>query len=147
VDTGEVRVLKLVNVHDSGKVINPVMAKGQQLGGSVQALGFVLTEDFVVADGRVKTSSLAEYAIPTSLDIPDEFSGESIETPYPTGPYGAKGMAEHSLNTTAPAVLNAICNAIDRDITVIPVYPEHILEAVRHEKKIERKGANYGRTV
>jgi CO/xanthine dehydrogenase Mo-binding subunit len=133
VDTGEIRVLKLVNVHDSGKVINPVMAKGQQLGGSVQALGLVLTEDFVVADGRVKTSSLAEYAIPTSLDIPDEFLGESIETPYPTGPYGAKGMAEHSLNTTAPAVLNAICNAIRCDITRIPVYVEDVLSAIRQK--------------
>jgi CO/xanthine dehydrogenase Mo-binding subunit len=67
------------------------------------------------------------------LDIPDEFLGESIETPYPTGPYGAKGMAEHSLNTTAPAVLNAICNAIRCDITRIPVYVEDVLSAIRQK--------------
>ena len=94
----------------------------------------------------MKTSSFAEYMIPTSVDIPDELLGQSIETPYPTGPYGAKGLAEHSLNTTAPAILNAICNAIDCDITVIPVYPEHILEALRYKKEIEGT-ARHGRTV
>jgi len=132
--TGQIKILKLVNVHDSGKVVNPVMAKGQQFGGSVQALGYALMEDFVVQNSRVMTPSLAEYTIPTALDLPEEFLSVSIETPYPTGPYGAKGLAEHSLNTTAPAIVNAVCNAIGIDITSIPVYPEHILEAIRTRK-------------
>jgi len=132
--TGRVRILKLVNVHDTGKVMNPVMARGQQLGGSIQAVGYVLTENFIVQEGRVMTPSLAEYTIPGALDVPEVFISESIETPYPTGPYGAKGMAEHSLNTTAPAVLNAIANAIDRDISTVPVYPEHILDALKNKE-------------
>lgn len=130
-ETGSVKVLKLLNVHDSGKVINPVLARGQQLGGSLQALGFILMEDFIVEEGRVKTTSLSEYTIPTSLDVPDEFEAESIETPYPSGPYGAKGLAEHSLNTTGPAILNGISNAIGKSITNIPVYPEHILRKIK----------------
>ncbi len=141
-ETGSVQVLKLLNLHDSGKVINPVMAMGQQYGGSIQALGFVLMEDFIVQNGNAMTLSLAEYSIPTSLDIPVEFGAEFIETPYPTGPYGAKGMAEHSLNTTAPAILNAVCNAIGRSITRIPVYPEHILEALQAKKTIDEGGTH-----
>ena len=71
--TGEVRILKLLNVHDTGKVINPVLARGQQYGGSLQALGYALMENFIVEKGRVMTPSLVEYMIPTSLDIPEEF--------------------------------------------------------------------------
>jgi len=138
-NTGEIRILKLVNVHDTGKVINPVMAKGQQLGGSVQAIGYVLLEDFIVREGNVMTPSLAEYSIPTAMDLPEEFVSESIETPYPTGPYGAKGLAEHSLNTTAPAILNAIANATGCDMSKLPVYPEHILEAVGKAKSDQQK--------
>jgi len=54
-----------------------------------------------------------------------------VETPYPTGPYGAKGLAEHALNSTTPAILNAISNAAGIELTTIPVYPEHILKALR----------------
>ncbi len=129
--TGEIKVLKLVNVHDSGKVINPDLAKGQLYGGSIQALGYALTEDLIVQDGKLMTPSFAEYLIPTAMDMPEEFVADFVETPYPTGPYGAKGLAEHSLNTTTPAILNAICNAVDIDICTIPIKPEYILENIR----------------
>ena len=129
--TGEIKILKLVNVHDSGKVINPVLAKGQLYGGSIQALGYALTEDLIVQNGKLMTPSFAEYLIPTAMDIPEEFIADFVETPYPTGPYGAKGLAEHSLNTTTPAILNAICNAVGIDICTIPIKPEYILENIR----------------
>ena len=134
--TGEIKVLKLVNVHDSGKVINPVLAKGQLYGGSLQALGYGLMEEMIVRDGKLMTPSFAEYLIPTALDIPEEFVAESVETPYPTGPYGAKGLAEHSLNTTTPAIINAISSAACIELTSIPVYPEHIIGALKGHKNI-----------
>jgi len=129
--TGEITILKLVNIHDSGKVINPILAKGQLYGGSLQALGYALTENLIVEEGKLITPSFSEYLIPTAMDIPQEFVADAVETPYPTGPYGAKGLAEHALNSTTPAILNAISNAVDIDLSAIPVYPEHILEAIR----------------
>jgi len=129
--TGEITILKLVNIHDSGKVINPILAKGQLYGGSLQALGYALTENLIVEEGKLITPSFSEYLIPTAMDIPEEFVADAVETPYPTGPYGAKGLAEHALNSTTPAILNAISNAVDIDLTTIPVYPEHILEVIR----------------
>lgn len=128
--TGEIRVLKLVNIHDSGKVINPVLARGQLYGGSLQALGYAIMEKMIVQNGQLMTPSLAEYSIPTAMDVPDEIVSDNVEIPYPTGPYGAKGLAEHALNSTTPAILNAICNATGIELTSIPVYPEHILEAL-----------------
>lgn len=135
VTTGEATVLKLTNIHDSGKVINPIMAKGQLYGGSLQALGFALTENLIVHEGRLMTPSFSEYSIPTAMDIPEKFVADTVETPYPTGPYGAKGLAEHALNSTTPAILNAICNAVDIDLSSIPVYPEHILEAIAKKEE------------
>ncbi len=129
--TGEIKILKLVNVHDSGKVINPVLAAGQLNGGSIQAMGYALTEDMVVRDSQLMTPSFSEYLIPTAMDMPQELVADFVETPYPTGPYGAKGLAEHALNTTTPAILNAICNAVDIDICKIPIKPEYILEQIK----------------
>jgi len=132
--TGDLKVLKVVNVHDSGKVINPVLAKGQLYGGSLQALGYAMMENMIVQEGRLMTPSFAEYLIPTAMDVPDEFIADNIETPYPTGPYGAKGLAEHALNSTTPAILNAITDATGVEVTSVPVYPEDIMEAM--EEKI-----------
>jgi CO/xanthine dehydrogenase Mo-binding subunit len=129
--TGDINILKLVNVHDAGKVINPVLARGQLFGGSMQALGYALTEDLIVQDGKLMTPSFAEYLIPTAMDVPEKFLADFVETPYPTGPYGAKGLAEHSLNTTTPAILNAICNAVNIDICTIPFKPERILDTIK----------------
>jgi len=129
VTNGHVRILKLVNVHDTGKVINPKMAKGQLFGGAVQALGYALIEDMVVEDGYLKTPSFAEYPIPTSMDLPKEMVAESIETSHETGPYGAKGIGEHACNTTTPAILNAIFDATGVEPTNLPVLPEHIMAA------------------
>ena len=129
--TGEIEVLKLANVLDMGKVLNPVMAYGQIYGGAIQSLGYALMENMVTQDGLPKTPSFAEYAIPTAVDIPLDFVAEGIETPYPTGPFGAKGIGEAALNCTTPTLLNAIADAIGVEIDAIPVAQEHILAAIR----------------
>lgn len=132
--TGEIEILKLANVLDMGKVLNPVMAFGQLYGGAIQALGYGLMENMVTVDGQSKTPSFAEYAIPTALDIPEEFVAEGVETPYPTGPFGAKGIGEAALNCTTPTVLNAIADALGVEVTTVPIGQEHILAAVRNQK-------------
>ncbi|MEW6262568.1 MAG: xanthine dehydrogenase family protein molybdopterin-binding subunit [Thermodesulfobacteriota bacterium] len=138
--TGEVKIRKLINVHDSGRVINPTLARGQLLGGAMQALGYALMEEMDVVDGRVKTRSLAEYPVPTSLDVPDVFIADTLETPYQTGPYGAKGLAEHALNSTTPAIVNAIGDAAGIKINKTPVYAEDILRALKEKtpRPVER---------
>lgn len=132
--TGEIEILKLVNVLDMGKVLNPNMAYGQLYGGAAQALGYGLMENMVTKDGHSMTPSFAEYMIPTAMDLPDEFIVEGIETPYPTGPFGAKGIGEAALNCTTPTVLNAITDALGVEVNAVPVSQEHILAAVHNQK-------------
>ena len=136
VATGEIEILNLVNVLDMGKVLNPVMAFGQLYGGATQALGYGLMENMVTEDGQPKTPSFAEYVIPTAMDLPDEFLAEGIETPYPTGPYGAKGIGEAALNCTTPTVLNAVADALGVEVDAVPIGQEHVLAAVRNQKLI-----------
>lgn len=131
--TGEVRILKLANVLDMGKMINPVAAFGQLYGGATQALGYALMENMVTSEGLLKTPSFAEYMIPTAADIPESFAADAVETPYPAGPFGAKGIGEAALNCTTPTILNAIADALGVDVNSIPIGQEHILAAVREQ--------------
>ena len=91
--TGDIRLLKLVNLLDMGKVINPTLAAGQQYGATVQGLGLALMESMTTKDGRLQTPTLAEYLIPTATDLPEALILGSIETPYPTGLKGQKASA------------------------------------------------------
>jgi len=133
-ETGEIEVLKLANVLDMGKMLNPVMAYGQLYGGAMQSLGYGLMEDMRTKGGMPEAPSFAEYVIPTALDAPIEFIAAAVEQPYPTGPYGAKGIAEAALNCTTPTLLNAINAAIGADIDAMPVGQEQILMALRRRK-------------
>ena len=126
-ETGEVFVRNLVNVHDCGKVINYISARGQLLGGSLMSYGLTMNEEFVMENGRPKTRNLAEYLIPTSMDLPDRHVAGFVESPAKIGPYGAKGIGEHSLYVTPPAISNAIYNATGIRMTDFPFTPEKIL--------------------
>lgn len=133
--TGEMQILKLVNVLDMGKMLNPVMAYGQLYGGAIQAMGYGLMENMVTVDGRSKTPSFAQYMIPTAMDLPLQFVAEAVETPYPTGPFGAKGIGEAALNCTTPTLFNAIADALGIEITEMPVGQEQILAAI-HKRDV-----------
>ena len=128
--TGKVRVKKLVCSHDTGKAINPLGVAGQLYGGAVQAQGYALSESLLCEGGKVRTPSLAEYMVPTSVDIPEELMPVVVEEPYPTGPFGAKGLGEHVMCTVPPAILNAICDAVGARFNHLPVQPEKVLEAL-----------------
>jgi len=128
-ETGEITLLKSTACHDVGRAINPVAVEGQIQGGSAQGLGYALMEEVVVKDGVIQTPSLSEYLIPTSRDIP---TTESIilESGTGVGPFGAKGIGEPSLTPAAPAVANAVADAIGVRIHELPLTPERVLAAL-----------------
>jgi CO/xanthine dehydrogenase Mo-binding subunit len=124
-ETGTVQVVKVVAAQDVGKAINPQSVVGQIQGGVGMGLGFALMEEFLPGE----TLSMSEYHIPTSLDIP-RIECIIVEDPEPTGPFGAKGMGEPTLAPTAPAIMNAIADALDKRIDHLPANPESVRTAV-----------------
>jgi CO/xanthine dehydrogenase Mo-binding subunit len=128
-ETGEVNVLKSVACHDVGRAINPAAVDGQIQGGTAQGLGYALTEDFVVRQGVTLTPSLSEYLIPTTCDFPTTRS-IILESGTGVGPFGAKGIGEPAVTAVAPAVANAVADAIGLRIYEIPLTPERILRAL-----------------
>jgi CO/xanthine dehydrogenase Mo-binding subunit len=124
-ETGTVQVMKVVAAQDVGKAINPQGVMGQIQGGVGMGLGFALMEKFQPG----KTLSMSEYYIPTSLDMP-QIQCIIVEDPEPTGPFGAKGMGEPSLAPTAPAILNAIANALGKRIDHLPANSESVRAAI-----------------
>ncbi|MBI4879962.1 MAG: xanthine dehydrogenase family protein [Planctomycetes bacterium] len=125
--TYEARPRRLTAVLDFGKALNPALAKGQIEGGSVQGLGYALLEEVVHKEGRMANNQLANYAIPTTLDVPP-LDVVILETPYRHGPFGAKGLVEAPIDGPAPAVINALRNA-GYDLRSLPATPEKIMEA------------------
>ena len=127
VDTelGTVKARKFIAAHDVGKAINPLLVEGQVQGGIAQGLGMALMEEYL--PGR--TENLHDYLIPTIGDIP-EIETLIIEEPDAHGPYGAKGLGEHVLIPTTPAILNAIYNACGRRIRTVPATPDRVLSAL-----------------
>jgi CO/xanthine dehydrogenase Mo-binding subunit len=128
-ETGEVEVLKITAVHDCGTAINPLLAEGQVEGGVAMGLGYGTMEEMVVEQGRVRNPQFTDYVIPTALDMPEIVTG-LVERPDPTGPFGAKGIGEPSLLPTAPAIVNAIQDAVGVRIRDLPATPEKILKAL-----------------
>jgi CO/xanthine dehydrogenase Mo-binding subunit len=124
-DTGTVRVDRIVAAQDVGKAINPTSVLGQIHGGVGMGIGFALMEEFQPG----KTLSMSEYHIPTSLDVA-KIECIIVEDPEPTGPFGAKGMGEPSLAPTAPAISNAIADAIGNRIFQLPANPQAVRAAV-----------------
>ena len=122
---GTVRLVKITAAHDLGRAINPMLARGQIEGGIAQGIGMALMEEYL--PGR--TENLHDYLIPTFGDVPP-IESLLIEVPDPEGPYGAKGLGEHVLIPTAPAILNAIRHATGAEITRVPALPHRVLEAL-----------------
>jgi CO/xanthine dehydrogenase Mo-binding subunit len=121
--TGEVQVKKIVAAHDVGKAIHPENVKGQICGGVAMGMGFALMEEFVPG----QTFSFKDYLIPTSADMP-EVIPIIVESPEPTGPFGAKGVGEPALIPTAPAIINALADALGERIYQLPANLERVLE-------------------
>jgi xanthine dehydrogenase molybdenum-binding subunit len=128
--TGEIKVLRVVAVHDVGRAMNPMAIEGQIEGGVMMGLGFALTEDFVVEEGLVKSDDLTRYEIPTIRHMP-EIHPIILEYRTSEGPFGAKGIGEATAIPTAPAILNAIYNACGVRLTRLPATPQRVLAVLR----------------
>jgi carbon-monoxide dehydrogenase large subunit len=138
-ETGKVKVLRVVAAQDVGKAINPVAVEGQIEGGLVQGLGYALYEECLFRGGGIINPSLYDYRIPTSFDVP-EIELEIIEKPDPVGPYGVKGVGEASLVPPAPAIANAVHDAVGVWPTELPITPERVFWLIR-EKENREAGA------
>jgi CO/xanthine dehydrogenase Mo-binding subunit len=125
--TGQVRVVRLISVHDVGKAINRQQVEGQIEGCVAQAIGYALLEHFQIEEGRVRTPHLSTYLLPTALDVPAEIVPVILELADPNGPYGARGMAEMAMVPFAPAIAAAINDATGVWLSELPMTPERVL--------------------
>ena len=129
-ETGQVYVEKVYSTHDVGKAINPDQLQGQIEGGVVQALGYVLTENFIQEGGYVKTDKLSTYLIPTVQDVPPALIPVVMENPDPNGPFGALGVAEMPYIPLAPAIMGAMYDATGVWFDDFPLTPERVLRGL-----------------
>ena len=130
-ETGEVKILHMVAAHDVGKVLNPQALKGQIYGALAQGVGYALYEQVLTQEGRILNPNFNDYKIPTIHEMNFPIDLEFIETDDAFGPFGAKGVAEPGLVPTAPAIANAIYNAIGVRIYDLPITPEKIKKALK----------------
>jgi len=131
-DTGGVRVLNYVAVHDSGRIIHPEAARGQIVGGVVQGIGYALMEEIPMDPdtGAPLTLNLDSFKIPNLIDIPP-IEAIFIEQPDPIGPYGAKALGEPPLVPVAAAIANAVNDATGVRIRELPITAEKVVKALR----------------
>jgi xanthine dehydrogenase YagR molybdenum-binding subunit len=145
VETGEVRVEKIVAIHDVGRVINSLGASSQVEGGIIQGIGHTLSEERIVdpATGSILTRTLDAYRMPTIADVP-EIVTDLVDVPDPhLTNLGAKGLGEPPIIPTAAAIANAIRDATGADVRSLPISRDEMLRALREaaEREKERRGA------
>lgn len=133
-ETGKVRPLKIIAAHDVGKAISRKNCIGQIEGAIVQGLGYALSEQYVVKDGYPQTTRFRDLGLQRLNDLP-EVVPILVEQPHPYGPYGAKGMGELAISPTAPAVANAIHDAVGVWVNELPITPEKLRAAIQEKKK------------
>ena len=131
--TGEVKILNLIAAHDVGKAMNPTLLLGQIYGAAYTGVGYGLTEEIKVRNGRVMNPSFRDYQMLTAMDVVP-IEAVIIEPIDEAGPYGAKGVGEPGLVPTAPAIANAVYDAIGVRIRDLPITPEKILTALKERK-------------
>ena len=126
IELGTVELLRITAAHDVGRVVNPTLVEGQIEGGIAQGIGLALMEEYLPG----QTENLHDYLIPTFGDVP-EIVSILIESNDPLGPYGAKGVGEHTLVATAPSILNAIRHATGVAVRDLPANPARVRRAIR----------------
>ena len=125
-ETGKVDIIELVAINDAGKIVNPVLAEGQAIGGCSMGIGYALMEEIELSEGKIKNTNFSDYIIPTSKDMP-KVKSIFVEEEERSGPYGAKGLGEPVMLATAPAIINAIYDAINVRIYDLPATPDKVL--------------------
>ncbi|MFZ2960989.1 MAG: xanthine dehydrogenase family protein molybdopterin-binding subunit [Candidatus Ozemobacteraceae bacterium] len=138
--TGEYHLLKVASAFDVGRAINPSSVRGQAIGGMIQGLGTAMCEGYYYDKvGRLLNPHFTDNKIPTSMDIPDEIDAIAVETPQIDGPFGARGVGEHSMIAVCGGLGNAIQNAVGADLTHMPIRQEDVWRALQSDEKVGAK--------
>jgi len=132
-ETGRGRVEHLAVSGDVGRAINPTMVEQQLTGGAVMGIGHALFDELVIDQGQLVNGTLLDYQLPSVKDMPDKLTPIIVEAPHRTGPFGAKGVGETGILAVAPAVANAVRDAVGVRITQLPLTPEKVLQAMTEE--------------
>ena len=133
-ETGKVEIIKVVAAHDVGQVLNQQTIKGQIYGALAQGIGYALSEEYKTHEGRNLNPNFLDYKILSAPDLDFPIEIDCIETHDKTGPFGAKGVGEPGLVPTAPAIANAVYDAIGVRIRDLPITPEKILAALSEDR-------------
>lgn len=133
VETGHIRIDRVVCANDVGKAINPMLVEGQIEGAVVQAHGYAMMENLQLKDGRILNPYLSQYLIPGIKDIPTHVESIIMEVPDPIGPWGARGMAEMPFLPLAPAIVAALHDATGVWFDEIPLMPYKVVEKLREQ--------------
>ena len=131
-ETGQVKILKYIAAHDVGRAINPMLLEGQVYGGATMGIGYALTERLILQNGKVMNPNFLDYKLLTAKDVPN-IEPIVVETDDSFGPFGAKGIGEPGLVPTAPAIANAIYDAVGVRIKDLPITPEKVLAALKEK--------------
>jgi CO/xanthine dehydrogenase Mo-binding subunit len=133
--TGQVRVLNLATAVDVGKAINPFACRQQIAGASLQGTGPALFEEILHDAGQLTNPSFVDYKIPSFLDLPVNTQPLVVETAHPDGPFGAKGIGEAGIFAIAPAIANAVADAVGARVPDLPITPEKVLRAMEQANR------------
>jgi CO/xanthine dehydrogenase Mo-binding subunit len=128
--TGRIRIEHLAVAGDVGRAINPALVEQQLTGSAIMGIGHALFDELVFDQGQVINGTLLDYQLPSILDVPDRLTPIIIEDPHKTGPFGAKGVGETGIIPIAPAIANAVRDAVGVRITTLPMSPERVLAAM-----------------
>jgi carbon-monoxide dehydrogenase large subunit len=129
--TGQITILRVASAFDVGKAINPDQVRVQMEGGIVQGISTALFESLQYKDGVPHASNFTDYRIATSEDMPGEIISIIVEVPQDDGPWGARGVGEHPMIPTAPAIANAVYDAVGIRIFEMPLTAEKVFLAIQ----------------
>ena len=132
-ETGRMRILKLINAVDCGRLVNPRIVETQISGAALMQLGFTLFEKIHLDNGQITNASLADYKIPGIADVPAVMINEAIDAYQHNAPFGAKGVGESSTMPLSPAIANALDDAVGVRLMELPLTPEAIFRALREK--------------
>ncbi len=138
-ETGKVKILQYVAAHDVGKAINPMLLEGQVYGGVMMGIGYALTEQILSEKGQCMNPNFRDYKILTAKDVVP-VKAPVLETPDPDGPFGAKGIGEPGCVPTAPAIANAVYDAVGVRVKDLPLTPERVLAGIREKQGLDLCG-------
>ena len=133
IETGHIRIVKVVSANDVGRAVNPELVQGQIEGAVIQAQGYALMENLISREGRILNPYLSTYLIPTVLDVPPEVKSVILEYADPIGPWGVRGMAEMPFLPLAPAIAAAVYDATGVWIDSLPLTPDKVVAALRQQ--------------